>query len=231
MRERKSGAGAGVVPEQVGSLKAESLKGNVPAPNFQYVKFKITGDAPMVQNKFSQEARDLMRYQQEHPEEKKRGKKRVPKDFDAGYQGAMHKMKGGGYGIPASVFRQAMVSACRLVGFKMTIAKLAVFVVADGVDDDDGAPLVKITKGDPYRKDSYVRNDNGSADIRPRPFWNPGWEAIVHVRFDGDIFEAQDIHNLMARVGIQVGIGAGRPDSKTSCGQGWGTFTVEEVKA
>jgi hypothetical protein len=34
----------------------------------------------------------------------------------------------------------------------------------------------------------------------------------------------------MARVGLQVGIGEGRPDSKNSAGMGWGLFTIEEAK-
>jgi hypothetical protein len=42
-----------------------------------------------------------------------------------------------------------------------------------------------------------------------------------------------DMFNLISRVGEQVGIGAGRPDSKMSAGQGWGTFRLikkEEVE-
>jgi len=31
---------------------------------------------------------------------------------------------------------------------------------------------------------------------------------------------------LLARVGMQVGIGEGRPDSKNSAGMGWGLFEV-----
>jgi hypothetical protein len=34
----------------------------------------------------------------------------------------------------------------------------------------------------------------------------------------------------MHRVGAQVGIGEGRPDSKNSTGMGWGTFEIKEVK-
>ena len=46
------------------------------------------------------------------------------------------------------------------------------------------------------------------------------------MRYDADQFTAVDIANLMMRVGVQVGIGEGRPDSKTSTGMGWGTFEV-----
>ena len=36
----------------------------------------------------------------------------------------------------------------------------------------------------------------------------------------------EDVVNLMARVGMQVGIGEGRPDSKASAGLGNGLFQI-----
>jgi hypothetical protein len=56
--------------------------------------------------------------------------------------------------------------------------------------------------------------------------WRPGWEAKVRIRFDGDQFTLTDVTNLLMRVGLQVGIGEGRPDSKMSTGMGWGMFEV-----
>jgi hypothetical protein len=59
--------------------------------------------------------------------------------------------------------------------------------------------------------------------------WNPGWEAIVTMRYDGDMFGATDMANLLSRVGMQVGVGCGRPDSRDSAGVGWGTFDVVDI--
>ena len=115
----------------------------------------------------------------------RKGKKREPKDFDAVYKGAMHISEEGWYGIPASALRAAMVDACRLVGFRMTIAKLSVFVDADGIDADDGQPLVRLTVGTPVRKDMAVKLANGSTDILARPFFNP-WAAEPTLTWDGD---------------------------------------------
>ena len=108
----------------------------------------------------------------------------------------------------------------------MTRAKLSIFCEADGHDADDGTPLVKITKGKPRYHESLVRNASGVCDIRPRPMWAPGWQAKVRIRFDADQFEVDDMANLLMRAGQQVGIGEGRPDSKKSCGMGWGLFEV-----
>jgi hypothetical protein len=53
------------------------------------------------------------------------------------------------------------------------------------------------------------------------------WESTFEIEWDDDVFKAQDIVNLLARAGWQVGIGAGRPLSKMSGGTGKGTFEVD----
>ncbi|MDQ5917087.1 MAG: hypothetical protein QG660_196 [Pseudomonadota bacterium] len=197
----------------------------IKAPDFRVVEFKITGTAPYVQHKFSQKARNQIIATQQAGSTAKGKKAREPKDFEAVYAGAMHRSHEGWCGIPAGAFRNAMISACRTVGYKMTHAKLAAFVLADGFDVDDGTPLIRI-EGEPRQHVAHARNDNGSVDIRIRPMWEQ-WSALVRVRFDADMFTTQDVANLMMRVGMQVGLGEGRPDSKNSAGLGWGTFTIE----
>lgn len=200
---------------------------NIKAPNFKTATFLIKGNAPYVQNKFSAKAKEQMKATQEAGSSGKKGKKREGKDFQAAYEGAKHISAEGWIGIPAPSFRAALVSACKIVGFHMTKAKLAVFIEADGFDNEDGTPLVKISKGEPKYFESLVRLETGVADIRARPMWDPGWESNVRVRYDADMFTTEDVANLMTRAGMQVGVGEGRPDSKSSCGMGWGTFEVD----
>lgn len=195
-------------------------------PNFGVGAFEIEGTTPLVQNKFSAKAREEMMAKQAAGSKSKKGSKRKAKNFDECYEQALHVAEDGWYGIPAPAFRNAMVDACRACGFKMTHAKMAVFIDADGFDADEATPLVKITKGEPKRFDMAVRNESGVADIRPRPKWSPGWRAKVRIRFDADMFSMEDVANLLSRVGMQVGVGEGRPFSKKSCGQGWGKFRV-----
>jgi hypothetical protein len=197
-------------------------------PNLQVGEFKIVGTAPYVQNKFSHKAMLQMKEKQMAGSTAKKGGKREAKDFKACYEGAMHKTADGKHGIPAPAFRNAMISACRMVGFQMTRAKLSVFVLSDGVDHEDGTPLVLITKGKPHQTEMAVRNESGVADIRARPMWDEGWEAVVRVQFDADQFTLTDVANLLMRAGMQVGVGEGRPDSKNSCGMGWGIFSLQQ---
>jgi len=195
-------------------------------PEFQTAIIHIRGTAPYVQHAFSQKAQNTMIENQMQGSQGKKGKTREAKDFGAVYEGAMHRSREGWHGIPAPAFRNAMISACRTVGFKMTLAKLSLFVKADGFDKNDGTPLVKITKGAPHEHFAPARNSNGSTDIRCRPMWDEGWEAKVCIRWDAEQFSASDVVNLLSRVGLQVGIGEGRPDSRMSAGLGWGHFEI-----
>jgi len=202
----------------------------IPAPNFKVAVFEIVGAAPYVGNKFSARARANMRADMEKGSTTKKGKKREPKKFEMLAKEATHYAKAGWAGIPAPAFRNALISACKTAGFFMSRAKLALFIVSDGVDEDDGTPLVRITKGKPKYAEHFVRNSSGVCDLRPRPMWDAGWQATVRIRFDADQFTLEDVANLLARAGIQVGIGAGRPDSASSNGMGWGLFDIKGKK-
>lgn len=197
---------------------------SIKALNYQQLMFKIAGTAPYVQHAFGQKAMQKMMDTQKAGQTAKSKKVREPRDFDENYRNATHRSVEGWCGIPAPAFRAAMISACRLVGFKMTLAKLAVFIKEDGFDPTDGTPLVRI-QGDPEKHLGMARNANGGTDIRCRPMWKE-WSAVLRIGFDADVFTSTDIANLVARVGAQVGIGEGRPDSKMSSGLGWGTFKI-----
>lgn len=198
----------------------------IAAPRWEEKVFTIRGTSSYVSNKFSAEARQKMRDQQAAGAQAKKGAKREPKDFEKAFKESIHWFADGTAGVPASCFRQALVSACRIVGFKMTLAKLSLFVVPDGEDADDASPLVRFSVGAPEHFEAATRNDTGVADIRVRGRWAPGWQIPLKIRWDADMFTVSDVLHLLRRVGEQVGIGAGRPDSKTSCGMGWGTFEV-----
>ena len=215
-------------------LPTNTRNGNGHAPvnvqikpvNLQVVEFHLRGIEPLCINRFSAKAMEKMIETQKAGSQAKSKKNREAKDFEQCFQDARHLSSEGWDGVAASAFRCALISACRTVDFKMTLAKLSLFVIADGYDKVDGTPLVRITKGQPSRVDSLVRNDTGVVDIRPRPVWQPGWEMKVRIRYDADRFSIEDVTNLMMRVGMQVGIGEGRPDSKDSAGIGYGLFEI-----
>lgn len=194
-------------------------------PDFRLLELQIEGDSPLVINRFSAKAMDMMRATQEAGSAAKSKKTREPKDFTALFENAKHVSEEGWEGIHAAAFRNGAISACRACGYVMTRAKLAFSVYADGYDRVDGAPLVRLTHGTAEQYVAPTRNATGVVDLRCRPMYRQ-WGAKLRIRYDAGMLNAADVTNLIMRVGLQVGIGEGRPDSKASAGLGFGLFSV-----
>lgn len=210
------------------TLEAASL--TISAPNLQTLELRIVGEGPYMQAKFAEKAKQAMMAKQAAGSVAKKGAKRDPRDFEADFRAAQHRATEGWAGIPAAALRNACIDACRMVGFQMTRAKMSVFIQPDGFDATDGTPLVRLIADEPEQTEMATRNATGVVDIRVRPMWRE-WGALVRVTFDADQFTATDVTNLLARAGLQVGIGEGRPFSKSSAGLGFGLFRVEGTAA
>lgn len=202
----------------------------IPSPNMQTASFGIIGTAPLMTSRFSKKAELMAKMAEGKSAGSKKGS-RSARDYDKEAEDAAYRSEGGEYGVNAASFRNGMISACRLVGYKMTLAKLSLFVEADGYDVRDGTPLVYIEGPKWEVSTMHTRNATGVVDVRSRPMWRPGWKATLRVRFDADQFTVTDVANLLARVGLQGGIGEGRPDSKSSAGLGFGLFRLESEAA
>jgi hypothetical protein len=195
-------------------------------PNIKTILVGIKGTAPLVVHRFSHKAQQGMLDKMEKGSVAKKGQKREAADLNTIYNEARYQAPEGWDGFNASAIRHALISACRLVGFKMTIAKLSVFVVEDGRDKiEPQIPLIRIL-GKARRLDMWARVETGAAYMTIRPCYDE-WAAKIKIRFDADQFSVDDVVNLLARAGEQVGICEGRPDSTNSVGMGWGTFRVE----
>jgi hypothetical protein len=191
-------------------------------PKFGVTDFYIEGIAPLVVERFSKKA-ELMAKMAEGQAARNK-KTREARDFEKDAEEARYRSAENWEGMNAAAFRAAMISACRLVGFKMTLAKLSAFIEADGFDRNDGVPLVRIY-GESHTYTAHTRNATGVVDVRARPMYR-NWAARLRVRYDTQQFKMVDVLNLVSRCGLQVGIGAGRPDSKASAGCGFGLFQV-----
>lgn len=196
-------------------------------PRFDRAAISIRGTSPYVQHNFAQKAIAQIEATQREGSRSRKGRKRDARDFEADYEAAKHVSEDGWCGVPAPAFRNALISACRLAGFAMTRAKLSIFVEADGMDRDGRTPLVRIIgEPEPPGEPEPVRNESGVVDLRMRPRWRE-WQLILRLRWDADQFSAADVINLVARAGMQVGVGEGRPDSPNSNGLGNGLWEVE----
>ena len=85
---------------------AEAAKAVISAPRMCYATLTIRGIAPYVQHAFSQKAQAQMEATQRAGTQARSRKKREARDFEASYESAMHKAKGGWHGIPATKYPQ-----------------------------------------------------------------------------------------------------------------------------
>ena len=201
----------------------------IKSPNFGTETFEIKGNAPLVIHRMDQKIKRQMLQKMETGKPAASKKERTAKDSDETFHASRYISRENWDGFHAGAIRNACISACRLVGFKMTLAKLSVFVIADGWDaKEPQIPLIRIY-GEAVRQDDIARVETGQPYVTIRAAYHD-WSAKVKIRWDADQFTRQDISSLMSRVGLQVGIGEGRPDSKNSAGMGWGTFDLVDEK-
>jgi hypothetical protein len=210
-------------------MATKQVELRISPPKFTVLTVEIEGLSPYMQLRFSQKAKGTMKDKMEAGSTARGKRTRDARDFQEDFKQAQYIGPDGWNGIPASAFRNASIDVCRMVGFKMTHARMSIFIEADGFDLLDGTPLVKLeSPSAPEMTDMAVRNATGVADIRIRPMWRE-WSCKLRVRFDEDQFTAEDVINLLNRAGQQVGIGEGRPFSKNSNGLGMGMFTIKNV--
>lgn len=203
--------------------------GAITAPKFAILSVRIKNQegSPLVIHAFSSPNREKMRATQEAGAQSTKRKGREPKDFENAWNLARYVSTAGWDGFNSTALRNAMISSCRLVGFKMTLTRMSIFVEPDG-STIDGVPLVRIN-GTPAPVDQSihpVRNATGVMDLRARPMWHT-WHSDVRIKFDRDLFSEIDVINLLIRAGAQNGIGEGRANSKMGNGVGWGAFEVD----
>lgn len=202
---------------------------SIKAPSFQIASFKLIGTAPLVIHRFSKKTADQMAQKMEVGKSASSKKNREPKKPEDSFNEARYIAPAGWDGFHAAAIRLACIDVCRLVNFKMTLAKMSIFVLPDGWDaQEPQVPLIRII-GKPIMQRDVCRVETGQPYICYRPAYHD-WKASVRIRWDTDQFSLNDISNLLMRVGVQCGIGEGRPFSKNSAGMGWGTFDVGGAK-
>lgn len=194
-------------------------------PNFGRAVFEIKGLAPLVIHRFSAKLKNQMKAKMEMGGPARSKRVRESKDFDQAFEESRYVSRDGWDGFHAGALRAAMISACRLVGFKMTIGKLSIFIEADGWDKEEPQiPLIRIY-GQAVKQEDMARVETGQPYVTVRAAYH-NWTAKPRIRWDLDQFTVGDVSNLLSRVGLQTGICEGRPDSKNSTGMGWGLFEI-----
>ena len=107
----------------------------------------------------------------------------------------------------------AIVGAARsLDKVNMTNIRAAVFVVGD---DDN---LIKVDYKEKVMREDMVRVGRGSADMRYRGELR-GWSMTFDIEYNGDVFSAEEVSNLLETAGFSQGLGEWRPERDGNYGK------------
>jgi hypothetical protein len=174
----------------------------------------VEGTAPLIVNRFSEKARQMM-------EDKQAGKRaiRQPKNPDECYTASRYLMPGERDGFPATGFKAAIVDAARYFP-GVTMASLKQMILVQGEGSDMLVPIA----GEPKMRTDNVRNQTGVADIRYRAEYYP-WSSILPVVFIPSVIDVSSLTALVDAAGLG-GVGEWRPASKQSKTGMFGTFQV-----
>jgi hypothetical protein len=186
----------------------------------------IEGITPLIQNKWSEKARQMMLDKQTKTAQKAKEAKNPEVDFRASlYVRPGHENDPvgtpGAYYHPASGFKQAAVEACRVLddkSFNMTKVKALFFVDVDPV----------LTFSSIVMREDMVRVGQGTADIRYRGMFE-GWGTTLSISYNRSSISLEQIVNLFNLGGFHNGVGEWRPSSPKGKNGEHGRFRVIEV--
>jgi len=192
----------------------------VPPINIQTLKLTVRGTSPMIQHRWSEKAKKMMRDKQEgkaaaHKGRAVRGPKERHQEFIEATYMIDRKAKKPVYGFPAVAFKNAATTAVSgMAGVTKVLTRQAFHIRGEGLEQ-----LVRLKTKAPRMQEDMVRVGMGSADLRYRPYFDE-WEAVLEIRLDTDIFSPEQIVNMFQHAGFGVGVGEWRPEKN---GQ-FGTF-------
>jgi len=186
---------------------AQNGKNTLTLPQLKQEKIvlKVKGITPLIVNRFSEKAKQMMLDKQ--MKKAKVGKEaKNPKEQ---YLGSIYyfedKKK---TGFPAVGFKAAMVRAGVQLGYKMTQLRGMFHVMADQGD------LIEI-KGKHRMREDMVRLATGVADIRFRAEY-PVWSASVNILYNANSISAEELAQLLNMAGFACGLGEWRPEKNNS---------------
>lgn len=176
----------------------------------------IRGTSPLIVNRWSEKAKEMMLQAQQT---KARAKK-DPKDPILNFEASKYRLADGRDGFPSTAFKAAIVHASRLFeGITQVLVKQTVLVIGEGHEQ-----LVPLDYGEVTMREDTPRNASGVADLRYRAQYWP-WAVDLHVRCIGGQFDISSIMSLVDAAGIG-GVGEWRPTSPKSATGTFGTFEV-----
>lgn len=181
------------------------------------IEVPIVGTAPLIVNRWSEKAKQMMLAAQQSSVRAKKDAKDPLELFNA----SRYILEDGRDAFPAAGFAAATRAAARnFDGVTLVQLRTALSVIGDGENQ-----LVPLDIDDePTMREDTPRNANGVADLRYRAMYHP-WRATLRVRFLPSVISAESVIALVDAGGMG-GVGEWRPSSPKSLTGSFGTYEV-----
>lgn len=191
--------------------------------NRRLVTVRLVGKSPLIQHKWSEKAKDMMRQKQQEGKKTRERELRDPEEegMGAGYYCDEDRTQPG---ILAVAIKAAIIEAAHNdLGMPKTLVKKALFIYPMGrevvlpLETASGKGKVK-----PEIGEDMVRVGQGSADLRYRPYYFD-WAVKTQWEVDADLLQVSDLLTLLDRAGFGVGVHEWRPEK----GGEYGRFAID----
>lgn len=200
MKKNKNGNGHGNMSD-IQNVKIISL----PEIKIKQSTFKIIGITPLIVNRFSEKAQQMILEKQKHEAKRPREAKNPEEQYK---QSLYFFGDGKRTGFPAVGFKAAMTRAGKQIGLPMTDTRGKFHVIGDEND------LVEI-KGKHNMRSDMVRLATGVADVRFRGEYK-NWSADLTISYNSSVISEEQLAQLLNMAGFSCGIGEWRPEKSNS---------------
>jgi len=212
------------LPEENG--QANVVKLVIPKVVVKVLEVEIRGTSTLIIRAWDQKTAQMLADKQEG---KRAVKSRENKSKEEIFNGARYIAEDGWDGIPAGAFRAAMINAVSCANiprneFNMTQAKMAIFIIPDGIDKVSKRDLVRIY-GKPEIYSVMQPTSGGGPYMSHRPMYR-NWSCKLRIKFNAGKIDEQGCLNLLTLAGAFVGVGEHRPSSPESKTGSNGLFEI-----
>jgi len=176
--------------------------------DLRIMKVGVRGISPLLQNKFSDEARDQILNKQTGKTSQKKNR-----DIKAEVESKIHKIDDKTVGFPVVGFKKAMVEcAPYLEGLDKKRVRGAMHLIGDSGN------LVQIDYDEMVMNEAMVQLARNTRSIAFRPEFR-GWKATLTIRYNASLISPEQIVNLANYAGFHIGVGDWTPQHNGSFGQ------------
>lgn len=188
----------------------QSQQVTIELPKKEAIEIIVVGETPYVGSKYADETRKNLLMKQSG---KNKTKSKDARNIEVEVNGRRHIVNDKDC-IPASAFRSAMIDVAKDKSLAETSgAEILRSVVAVQGDEDDFIPILNGNHNDLHPgheiRDDVVTIGRGQKHIAYRPEYR-NWSAKLTIIFIADRLNKIDILNLLARAGMQIGVGDNR---------------------